>query len=172
VAEGVETVDFPEDDNEGDGGEGDEKMEPDNITLLNPGEEEVEGMEGMQVEGEETDQLQIDEGKMSAGLSHVFSSWGHSDFPGKVPLSQVFRSNRHKCYIFAFRSRMTENYEHACEILVTVFSQNKKNGQFEKLCKFLLKYFLCERGKFHLLSSGNYQLQSNFVIFATFSFLL
>ncbi len=62
----METVDFPEDDNEGDEGEGDEgegdeKMEPDNITLLNPGEE----MEGMQVEGEETDQLQIDEGKMS-----------------------------------------------------------------------------------------------------------
>ncbi len=59
----METVDFPEDDNEGDEGEGEEKMEPDNITLLNPGEEE--GMEGMQVEGEETDQLQIDEGKMS-----------------------------------------------------------------------------------------------------------
>ncbi len=88
VAEGVETVDFPEDDNEGDEGEGDEKMEPDNITLLNPGEEE----EGMQVEGEETDQLQIDEGKMSSrGLSHVFSSWERSDFPGKVSLAQVLR---------------------------------------------------------------------------------
>jgi hypothetical protein len=71
VAEGVEMVDFPEDDNEGDEGEEEEKMEPDNITLLNPGEEE-EGMEGMQVEGEETDQLQIDEGKMSASLSRVF----------------------------------------------------------------------------------------------------
>jgi hypothetical protein len=76
VAEGVETVDFPEDDNEGeDEGEGDEKMEPDNITLLNP--EEGEGMEGMQVEGEETDQLQIDEGKMSSrGLSRVYSGKG------------------------------------------------------------------------------------------------
>ncbi len=67
----METVDFPEDDNEGeDEGEGDEKMEPDNITMLNPGEG-VEGMEGMQVEGEETDQLQIDEGKMS-GVYLVF----------------------------------------------------------------------------------------------------
>jgi hypothetical protein len=77
VAEGVETVDFPEDDNEGEEGEGeDEKMEPDNITLLNPGEEEGE-MEGMQVEGEETDQLQIDEGKMpSRGLSRVYSVKG------------------------------------------------------------------------------------------------
>ncbi len=68
----METVDFPEDDNEGeDEGEGDERMEPDNITLLNPGEE-GEGMEGMQVEGEETDQLQIDEGKMSAGVRLMF----------------------------------------------------------------------------------------------------
>ena len=97
MAEGVETVDFPEDDNEGDEGEGDEgegdeKMEPDNITLLNPGEEE-EGMEGMQVEGEETDQLQIDEGKMSAGvtLSHLFSTRRSSDFPGKVSLSKELR---------------------------------------------------------------------------------
>jgi hypothetical protein len=91
VAEGVETVDFPEDDNEGDEGEEDEKMEPDNITLLNPGEEE-EGMEGMQVEGEETDQLQIDEGKMSVSLARVFPCWrGGSDFPGKVSLSRVFR---------------------------------------------------------------------------------
>ncbi len=74
----METVDFPEDDNEGDEGE-DEKMEPDNITLLNPGEEE-EGMEGMQVEGEETDQLQIDEGKMSRrGLSRVYSGKGFPD---------------------------------------------------------------------------------------------
>ncbi len=72
VAEGVETVDFPEDDNEGDEGEEDEKMEPDNITMLNPGEEE--GMEGMQVELEETDQLQIDEGKMSSrGPSRLYS---------------------------------------------------------------------------------------------------
>jgi hypothetical protein len=71
----VETVDFPEDDNEGEEGEEEEKMEPDNITLLNPGEEE--GMEGMQVEGEETDQLQIDEGKMSSrGLSRVYSGKG------------------------------------------------------------------------------------------------
>ncbi len=61
----METVDFPEDDNEGEDEGDEEKMEPDNITLLNPGEEE-EGMEGMQVEGEETDQLQIDEGKMSS----------------------------------------------------------------------------------------------------------
>ncbi len=74
----METVDFPEDDNEGEDEGDDEKMEPDNITLLNPGEEE----EGMQVEGEETDQLQIDEGKMSSrGLSHVFSSWGAQFFP-------------------------------------------------------------------------------------------
>jgi hypothetical protein len=89
VAEGVETVDFPEDDNEGEEGEEEEKMEPDNITLLNPGEEE----EGMQIEGEETDQLQIDEGKMSAGvtLSHLFSTRRSSDFPGKVSLSKELR---------------------------------------------------------------------------------
>jgi hypothetical protein len=82
VAEGVETVDFPEDDNEGeDEGEGDEKMEPDNITLLNPGEEE-EGMEGMQVEGEETDQLQIDEGKISSRIVSCLFRKG-------VPLIQI-----------------------------------------------------------------------------------
>jgi hypothetical protein len=84
VAEGVETVDFPEDDNEGDEGEEDEKMEPDNITLLNPGE----GMEGMQVEGEETDLLQIDEGKMSSRFVSCFSL---GFFPGKISLSQVLR---------------------------------------------------------------------------------